>query len=167
MDKEKLMTVTDKSAPDYGCTYFELSCKHCQALLGKSYITTTQPMDHLRGLITLNVDKLTLYELSGFGQDQPLFNENRDAIVQETGAMGNETLGLEQEINRLRLDVTKVALTFPAITLYLVEAILFALGTRQSKHPTTSGDQTRSSIVEIKHTFIFVVHSLISSTINL
>jgi hypothetical protein len=65
-------------------------------------------MDHLRGLITLNVDRLTLHELSGFVQDQPPFNEGRDVVVQDTHPTGNETSNLEQEINKLHLEITKV-----------------------------------------------------------
>lgn len=126
-------------------------------------------MDHLRGLITLNVDKLTLYELSGFVQDQPSFNESRDTAAQDMNTTGNEISNLEQEVNRLRLEITKVIFYSPETIISLVETILFALGTSHPKRPSPSKHQTRSSIVEIKHVYFVVhsfIHSLSSSTIK-
>jgi yippee zinc-binding/DNA-binding/Mis18 protein involved in centromere assembly len=109
-DGDKLMTVTDRQATDYGCTYFELRCKCCRELLGKSYITTIQRMDHLRGFVTLNVDKLTLYELTGFAQDQSLLHESGGGQMQDGNVMMNDISTMEQELSRLRLDITKVLL---------------------------------------------------------
>lgn len=54
---------TSKNGTDIGSTYNVLKCEICNEELGKMYRTTPSQLDHLRGLFTLFVDKLSSYQV--------------------------------------------------------------------------------------------------------
>ena len=54
---------TSKTGGDVGSTYFSFTCIHCQAPLGRYYLTTSRDLDDLREKFTFTCDGISSYEL--------------------------------------------------------------------------------------------------------
>ncbi|XP_054753155.2 uncharacterized protein LOC129258933 [Lytechinus pictus] len=57
----KLITSTD--GIDQGSTFSPLVCRGCKTVLGKVYKTTPRPLDDLRDYFTIDVNKLSVYQV--------------------------------------------------------------------------------------------------------
>ncbi|XP_041462786.1 uncharacterized protein LOC121413876 [Lytechinus variegatus] len=57
----KLITSTD--GIDQGSTFSPLVCRGCKTVLGKVYRTTPRPLDDLRDYFTIDVNKLSVYQV--------------------------------------------------------------------------------------------------------
>lgn len=74
---DKTLTVASDLGIDRGSSYNDLTCAHCQEIIGRVYVTTTQHMDFARGMYTFLADKMAFY-LCG-ARHQPVYGIS-DAI---------------------------------------------------------------------------------------
>ncbi|GAB9473611.1 Kinetochore protein mis18 [Globisporangium polare] len=119
---------TSKEGMDMGSSFQELLCSQCQTVLGRKYLTTSVPLDAIRGLFSFATTTIASYQL-GYPQLQlqsSLANSNGDDASLKASAsvsasfeeMKRATItcdqavkalsGDRQELLKLREDMTKV-----------------------------------------------------------
>ncbi|XP_071136416.1 protein Mis18-alpha-like [Mytilus edulis] len=59
---------TSKNGTDFGSAFNVLKCEVCNEEIGRMYRTTPTQLDHLRGLFSLFIDKLTSYQVGSCSQ---------------------------------------------------------------------------------------------------
>ena len=99
---------TSGDGPDRGCTFVVLLCSHCQKIVGRIYIGTSKPLDHVRDLFTLHSNSIVSYTLgtSDFTTARP-----QNAVFAEPEVdlrvfkMQNVILSLSERIAKLEDDV--------------------------------------------------------------
>ncbi|KAF1327751.1 Kinetochore protein mis18, partial [Globisporangium splendens] len=104
---------TSKEGMDKGSTFQELLCAQCQTVLGCKYVTTSVPLDPIRGLYSFATNTIASYQL-GYPQLSAEANQrdtSGDTITQATIACDQAVKMLSadhQEVLKLREDMTKV-----------------------------------------------------------
>lgn len=99
---------TSKSGGDVGSTYFSFTCFHCQAPLGRYYLTTSRDLDSLREKFTFSVEGISSYEL---GKAQ--HGKMPDPVPLETAAAASaDDAGISASVVSLGEEVFKIQHVF-------------------------------------------------------
>ncbi|XP_063403512.1 uncharacterized protein LOC134687286 [Mytilus trossulus] len=65
---------TSKNGTDFGSAFNVLKCEVCNEEIGRMYRTTPTQLDHLRGLFSLFIDKLSSYQVGSCSQNCQALN---------------------------------------------------------------------------------------------
>lgn len=97
---------TSKSGGDVGSTYFSFTCFHCQAPLGRYYLTTSKDLDSLREKFTFSVDGISSYELGkaqhGKMPEPVALEAAAEAPAADPGSFGASLATLNEEVFKIQ-----------------------------------------------------------------
>lgn len=103
---DKIMV--SRNGDDLGSTYKSLSCKTCQAALGKKYITTPPHLDAVRSHLCFDVGSVLSYEVGRLDvKEQPNPMGMLQRLRLRQGQLMQMCLQFERRIRKLEADAVQ------------------------------------------------------------
>lgn len=90
----KTLTVASDNGIDRGSSFNDLICAHCDEVIGRIYVTTTQNLDFARGMYAFLADKMAFYMCGSHQQLEPEIDEAIKALIRPDPSTTSKQLAM-------------------------------------------------------------------------